>query len=63
MDITPNVILQIHKYLYKYSSKSIGGKFKDTDNIIEEIDENGNNKVRFKPLLAFETPLAMEELC
>lgn len=63
MDITPNVILQIHKYLYKYSSKSIGGKFKDTDNIIEEIDENGNNKVRFKPLSAFETPLAMEELC
>ena len=63
MDITPNVILQMHKYLYKYSSKSIGGKFKDSENVIEETDEYGNKKVRFKPLSAFETPLAMNELC
>ena len=63
MDITPNIILQMHKYLYKYSSKSIGGKFKDSENIIEETDENGNKKIRFKPLSAFETPQAMEELC
>lgn len=63
MDITANVILQMHKYLYKYSSKSIGGKFKDSENIIEETDENGNKKIRFKPLSAFETPSAIEELC
>ena len=63
MDITPNIILQMHKYLYKYSSKSIGGKFKDSENIIEELDENGNKKIRFKPLSAFETPQAMKELC
>lgn len=42
MPITPNVILQMHKYLYKYSPKSIGGKFKDTENSIEEIDEKRN---------------------
>ena len=63
MEITPNVILQMHKYLYKYSPKSIGGKFKDTENAIEEIDENGNRKLRFKPVSAFETPRAIEELC
>ena len=63
MDVTPNVILQMHKYLYKYSSKSIGGKFKDSDNIIEEIDEEGNKKTRFRPISAFETKSAMEELC
>ena len=63
MDITPNVILQMHKYLYKYSSKSIGGKFKDSENIIEETDEKGIKKIRFKPLSAFETPQAMNELC
>ena len=63
MDLTPNVILQMHKYLYKYSPKSIGGKFKDTENFIEEIDENGNSKIRFKPISAFETPRAIEELC
>ena len=63
MDITPNVILQMHKYLYKYSSKSIGGKFKDSENIIEGTDEKGIKKIRFKPLSAFETPQAMNELC
>lgn len=63
MDITPNVILQMHKYLYKYSSKSIGGNFKDSENVIEETDEFGNKKIRFKPLSAFETPDAMNKLC
>ena len=63
MDIKPNIILQMHKYLYKYSSKSIGGKFKDAENDIEEIDENGNRKIRFKPVSAFETPRAIDELC
>lgn len=63
MDITPNIILQMHKYLYKYSSKSIGGKFKDSENIIEETDEKGIKKIRFKPLSAFETSQAMNELC
>ena len=63
MDLTPNIILQMHKYLYKYSPKSIGGKFKDSENIIEEIDEFGNKKLRFKPVSAFETPRALEGLC
>lgn len=63
IDIIPNVILQLHKYLYKYSAKSIGGRFKDTENTIEEIDQYGNRKVRFKPVSAFETPRAVEELC
>lgn len=63
MDITPNVILQMHKYLYQYSPKSYGGKFKDTENAIEEIDELGNKKIRFKPVSAFETPQAMQRLC
>ena len=63
LDIKPNIILQMHKYLYKYSPKSIGGKFKDTDNAIEEIDEKGNRKIRFRPVSAFETPRAIDELC
>lgn len=63
MEITPNIILQMHKYLYKYSPKSYGGKFKDTENAIEEIDELGNKKIRFKPVSAFETPEAIQRLC
>lgn len=61
--LTPNIILQLHKILYRYSSSSIGGKFKTADNIIEETDEFENKKIRFKPTSAFKTPAAVEELC
>lgn len=63
MDITPNIILQMHKNLYKYSSKSYGGHFKDSENAIEEIDEKGTRRIRFKPVSSFETPKAIEDLC
>lgn len=63
--ITPraNVILQLHRDLYAYSPSSIGGTYKNADNIIQETDAQGNKKVRFQPLSAFETPEAMEHLC
>ena len=34
----------------------------DEDNIILEIDNEGNRKVRFRPTVASETPKAMEQL-
>jgi len=63
--ITPraNVILQLHRDLYAYSPSSIGGTYKNADNIIQETDAAGNKRVRFQPLSAFETPEAMERLC
>lgn len=57
-----NVILQLHRDLYQFSPSAIGGKFKNSDNIIAETDIEGNNRVRFQPLSAFETPDAMERL-
>lgn len=57
-----NVILQLHRDLYQFSPSAIGGKFKNSDNIIAETDTEGNNRVRFQPLTAFETPDAMERL-
>lgn len=63
MQLRPNVILQLHKDLYKNVPSSIGGKYKTIDNSIVEVDDEGNEKVRFKPLSAFETPNAIEELC
>lgn len=63
IDITPNVILQLHRDLYKYTGVSYSGKFKDSQNYIEEIDEEGNKKIRFTPLTSTETPIAIEELC
>ena len=62
IDINSNIILQFHRDLYKYSSIK-GGKYKDAQNYIQEIDENGNRKIRFTPLSPLETPDAIKELC
>ena len=58
----PNILLQMHRDLYKFSPSSIGGAFKNMDNIIAETDREGNDIVRFVPLSAFETPSAIERL-
>ena len=63
IDINPNVILQLHRDLYKYSGISYGGKFKNSQNYIEETLEDGTRKIRFTPLSPVETPIAIEELC
>ena len=57
------IILQLHRDLYKFSGNGYGGNFKSADNIIEEEDSRGIKKIRFKPVPAWETPEAMEELC
>lgn len=61
--LTPSVIKQLHKELYKYSALNFIGKFKASDNYIEEIDKEGNTHIRFKPVSAFETPMAIDFLC
>ena len=58
-----NIILQFHRDLYQYSASSIGGNFKNSDNVIEEIDTAGKHRIRFHPVSAFETPAAMTEIC
>ena len=58
-----NVILQLHRDLYSYNPSSIGGRYKNLDNIIEEIDSSGQQRIRFVPLQAYATPAAMEALC
>ncbi|MCR4637246.1 MAG: Fic family protein [Butyrivibrio sp.] len=55
--------LQLHRDLYKFEGQSIGGEFKRTDNVIEEEDEAGNKRVRFKPIPAWETPESVDQLC
>lgn len=59
----PSMILQLHRDLYKFSGKSIGGSFKATDNVIAEELPDGTRRVRFAPLSAWETPQAMDDLC
>ena len=57
-----NVILQMHRDLYRFSASDIGGSFKNSDNVIAETDSKGNMLIRFRPVSAFETPVALELL-
>ena len=59
----PNVILQLHRDLYKFSGKSIGGNYKNSDNVIAEEHADGTKAVRFQPVPAWETSEAMDNLC
>jgi Fic family protein len=61
--IRPNNILQLHRDLYSFSSSDTGGRFKNTDNVITESSKDGQQRVRFIPVPAFQTPEAMENLC
>ena len=61
--IRPGMILQLHRDLYKFSSTSIGGSFKNSDNVIAEELPDGTKRVRFQPVPAWETPEAVDALC
>lgn len=61
--INANFILQLHRDLYKYSAGNFAGKYKITDNIIEEKDGTGSRRIRFIPLKAYLTPEAIEKAC
>ena len=50
------MILQLHRDLYKFTGASIGGNYKNSDNVIAEEREDGTKTVRFRPVAAWETP-------
>ena len=61
--LRPTMILQLHRDLYKFSGMSIGGNYKNSDNVIAETDSAGNRFVRFQPVPAWETPEAIDFAC
>ena len=61
--VKPSMILQLHRDLYKFSGMVIGGSYKLSDNQITEEDAQGNKRIRFITVSAWETPEAMERLC
>lgn len=61
--LRPNNILQLHRDLYGFSGTDSGGKYKNADNIIAETGQDGQERVRFIPVSAFQTSEAMENLC
>jgi Fic family protein len=58
-----NLILQMHRDLFKYSGAPNTGKFKSVNNYITQTNPNGEKFVRFTPLDAFATPTAVESAC
>lgn len=62
MEFTPNVILQCHGMLTRYTGE-IGGRWKAADNrIVERLPDGKIHRVRFEPVSALKTPESMEEL-
>ena len=61
MAFTPNVVLQLHRDLYKFMPEE-GGRWKETNNEIIEKRPDGGILVRFRAVPAHLTPKAMEAL-
>lgn len=61
--ITPGVILQLHRDLYRFTADSHVGKWKDSDNVIAERTTQGELVARFIPTPAAATPGAVEAIC
>ena len=62
IDFSEEIILKLHEIMMSYTGNENSGKYKTDNNLIIEQDEDGNRKVRFKPISAKETPKAMEQL-
>lgn len=62
IQVTPNVILQFHRDMFKYTSAR-AGVWKPVDNTIEARMPDGAKEIVFMPVSAFATPTAMDELC
>ena len=61
--VTPGVILQLHRDLYRFQDVSFAGRWKDSDNTIAEHTEVGSMVARFVPTSAAATHSAVERIC
>ncbi|MCL2245837.1 MAG: Fic family protein [Lentimicrobiaceae bacterium] len=59
--LNEQTILNLHSVMLSFTETS-GGAYKTSDNVILEIDHDGNRKIRFIPTKASETPAAMQQL-
>jgi Fic family protein len=62
IDFREGDILRLHEMMMSFTGYEFGGQYKTDDNVILEIDADGNRKVRFRPTPANETKQAMEQL-
>lgn len=62
LDLRQTDILRLHEILMSIAGYEYGGQYKTDDNVILEVDSQGQRRVRFRPMSAAETPQAMEQL-
>ena len=56
-------ILQLHRDLYQYSERSIGGRFKSTQNYVAATYPDGTQKILFTPVAPHETAESIDAIC
>lgn len=62
LDFRETDILRLHEMIMSIVGYEYGGQYKTDDNVILEIDADGNRRVRFRPTPAIETKQTMEQL-
>jgi len=62
MNFTTNLLLQLHRDLFKFAGGGDAGRWKTADNVISEKRPDGATIVRFAPTPAWKTPDAMNAL-
>lgn len=62
LDFQQSDILRLHEMMMSIAGYEYGGQYKTDDNVILEVDAHGQQRVRFRPTPAAETPQAMEQL-
>ncbi len=61
MPFSEGTVLQLHSMLYRYMPQP-GGHWKATNNDIDERHPEGSSRIRFRPVAAHLTPMAMSDL-
>jgi len=61
MPFSEGTVLQLHGMLYRYMPQS-GGHWKATNNDIVEHHPDGSSRIRFRPVAAHLTPIAVTDL-
>ena len=61
IDVREQDILRLHGIMLNYTGYPARGQYKNSDNVILEVDTYGSRRVRFSPTPAAETPKAMEQ--
>lgn len=62
MTLDEELVLNLHRILLDQTGLPYGGSYKTEDNVIRETYSDGTSRVRWTPVSAKETPMAMEQL-